>query len=45
MKKYVITWFDGEECREAKFYAHDKEEAELLAAQFIDDKNAIIEEL
>jgi len=44
MRKYLITWFDGSECKEAKIYAHDENEALKIAQQFIDDENLIISE-
>ena len=48
MKKFVITWNNenSEECRTAKFYANDKQEAEEIILQFIEDTaKYIIEEM
>lgn len=47
MKKYLVTWSIDGECLEAKIYAHDMEEAQEIAKQFLSnyDENFIIEEM
>ena len=44
IKKFVITWNDlgSEECRDAKIYAYDKEEAQEIALQFLENETVCI---